>query len=286
MQRIIAALLEQSEFDLVEFQNQPSSGGDGVPDAQISSSCKLLFETKIKSGTTDETQLRRHLQRLDGANEVTKRLLLLTPDSSCPVEVESIADERLVWASFESLDQAINELIADPQEVISEREQFLLRELQSMFVREKLVGSADVLVVPARSAWPEYQRHAAYICQPDRTFRSVDRVAFYTGGKIWPSVPKILETWEHVDWAKGAYSGRLGEVVDAVFDDPANTRMEGLAYKVMILSNKDSHDTIQLMQPVENNLTSDNGRTVAFTQNQRYVSLDKLLKAKQTSDLV
>lgn len=105
MQRIIAALLEQSEFDLVEFQNQPSSGGEGVPDAQILSSCKLLFETKIKRNTVDEAQLWRHLARLDDATEVTKRVLLLTPDASCPSAVEHIDDERLAWASFESLDQ-------------------------------------------------------------------------------------------------------------------------------------------------------------------------------------
>jgi hypothetical protein len=39
-------LLEQSEFELIRFENQPSKGGVGVPDAIIQSSIRLLLETK------------------------------------------------------------------------------------------------------------------------------------------------------------------------------------------------------------------------------------------------
>jgi hypothetical protein len=184
----------------------------------------------------------------------------------------------LVWASFASLDQAIDELLDDPREVVSEREAFLLRELQAMFQRERLVGTAnDVVVVPARGAWPEYHRHSVYICQPDRPFQQVSRIAFYTGGQIQPLVPLIEESHEHVDWGKGLHGGRLGRVVDQVCDDMLNTRKEDLAYKVMILSPPDSPDTIKLDGPVVNDLIAKSGRTTAFTQNQRYVSLEKLM---------
>ena len=287
MQRLIAAMLEQSEFQLVEFQNQPSKGAAGVPDAEILSSCRLLLETKIKRGTVNAKQLQRHLARLDQSNEAERKLLVLTPDETCPTAVNKIDDERIAWASFSSLDQAIDELLDDPQEVVSEREAFLLRELQSMFAREQLIGNAnDVVVVPARSAWPEYGRHSAYICQPDRSFQNVQRIAFYRGGEICPLVPLILESFEHVDWGNGLYDGKLGELVDQVADDPKNNRKEGLAYKVMILSASDSPDTIKLDAPIANDLVSKNGRTTAFTQNQRYVSLEKLRAAKRTSDLV
>jgi hypothetical protein len=201
--------------------------------------------------------------------------------------VDNISDDRLVWASFSSLDQAIDELLDDPREVVSEREAFLLRELQTMFAREDLVGNAnDVVVVPARGAWPEYKRHSAYICQPDRSFQNVSRIAFYTDGKICTRVPLILESHEHVEWGKGLHDGRLGELVDTVCDDSLNQRKDGLAYKVMILSAPDSPETVQLDEPVVNDLVSKNGRTTAFTQNQRYVSLDLLKQAKKTSDVV
>ena len=287
MQRLIAAMLEQSEFQLVEFQNQPSKGAAGVPDGEIFSSCRLLLETKIKPRTVDAKQLRRHLSRLDDSSESERRLLVLTPDNNCPKAVEKIDDERLAWASFAALDQAIEDLLDDPKEVVSEREAFLLRELQNMFEREKLVGdSKDVVVVPAGSAWPEYQRHSAYICQPDRSFRNARRIAFYRRGEVCPLVPVIVDSWEHVVWGKGLHEPKLDELICRVCDDPLNRRKEGLAYKVIILSDPDSAETIKLDAPVVNDLVSKSGRTAAFTQNQRYVSLEKLRTAKRTSDLV
>ena len=172
IQRILGALLEQSEFELVASQNQPSKGGAGVPDAIIQSSCRLLVETKIKRHMVRPKQLERHLKRLDGTTESTRLLLLLTPDDTRPSVFDFMQDERLVWASFAALDQAVDEMLDDKTEVISEREAFLLRELQNMLMTEKLIGGAvDVVVVPARHAWPEYEKYSAYICQADRSFQ-------------------------------------------------------------------------------------------------------------------
>ena len=285
IQRILGALLEQSEFELVAFQNQPSKGGAGVPDAMILSSCRLLIETKIKRRTVNRKQLERHLQRLVGATEAACLLLYLTPDSTRPPIFDLIKDERLAWASFAALDQAIDEMLDDKTEVVSEREAFLLRELQSMLMAEKLVGSAnDVVVVPARNAWPEYEKINAYICQPDRPFQQVDRLAFYSYGEIHPLVPKILETHEHVDFIPGKHKGRMGALVDVAIGE--GMRKEGAAYKVMFLSPPGSSDTLELEAPIPNDLTSKSGRVTAFTQNQRYVSSELLKQAKKTSDLV
>ena len=285
IQRVLGALLEQSEFELVKFQNQPSKGAAGVPDAIIQSSCTLLIETKIKRNTANRKQLERHLKRLDGATESTCLLLVLTPDTSKPRVFDSIEDERLVWASFAALDQVIDEMLDDKAEVVSEREAFLLRELQNMLMTEKLIGSAnDVVVVPARNAWPEYEKFHAYICQPDRPFQLVSRIAFYSFGHIYHLVPKILETHEHVDFVPSKHKGKMRELIAAVLTE--ERRKEGTAYKVMFLSAPDSSDTLVLEAPIPNNLTSNAGRTTAFTQNQRYVSLERLKVAKTTSDLV
>lgn len=98
IERLIGALLEQSEFSLVNFQNQVSKGAPGVPDAEISSSCRILIETKIKQGKAGEDQLRRHLKRLDRASEKELRLLVLTPDQVQPPVIDRINDDRIVWA--------------------------------------------------------------------------------------------------------------------------------------------------------------------------------------------
>ena len=64
------------------------------------------------------------------------------------------------------------------------------------------------------------------------------------------------------------------------------SRDEGTSYKVMMLTAPDDPKTIHLDGPVVNDLESDSGRPTAFTQNQRYVSLERLKKAKGTSGLV
>lgn len=283
--RILGALLEQSEFELVAFQNQPSKGAAGVPDAIIQSSCRLLIETKIKRNSVNRKQLERHLERFNGAMEATRLLLVLTPDNSEPRVFDSLKDDRLVWASFAALDQAIDEMLDDKTEVVSEREAFLLRELQNMLMAENLIGSAnDVVVVPARNAWPEYEKYHAYVCQADRPFQPVDRVAFYSFGQVHPLVPKILESHEHVDFVPGKHKGKMGALIDTLLGE--TTRKEGTVYKVILLSPPDSADTLRLDAPIPNNLTSKRGRTTAFTQNQRYVASERLKMAKKTSDLV
>ena len=150
---------------------------------------------------------------------------------------------------------------------------------------ENLIAGADndVVVVPAHNAWPEYQQYHAYICQADRPFRPVKRIAFYSDGQIYPLVPTILKTYEHVEFSE-KLEGRLGELVDLL--RAARKRKEGTAHKIVLLSPPDSTDTLKLDHSIPNDCTSKAGKTTAFVQNQRYVSSKRLKTAKTTSDLV
>jgi uncharacterized membrane-anchored protein YjiN (DUF445 family) len=112
IERLLGAMLEQSELELVRFQNQPSRGAAGVPDALIQSSFRLLIETKTSRGTINRPQIERHLARLDEATEQTQVLLVLTPDGDRPAVLDKLDDKRLAWASFATLDQAIDELLS------------------------------------------------------------------------------------------------------------------------------------------------------------------------------
>jgi Restriction endonuclease len=288
IERLLGALLEQSEFELVRFQNQPSKGGKGVPDAIIHASIRLLVETKIERNAINVPQLKQHLKRLDDANEATKLLLVITPDVARPDALEAVNDERMVWASFASLDQAIDEILGDKYEVTSEREAFLLRELQNMLSAEGLLASStDVVVVAARNAWPEYNQIHAYVCQPNRPFQQVNRVAFYSKGMIHPLVPKILhaqDAHENVVMTAGQYEGPLGELVHRIITE--QRREEGERFKVLLLSAPDSPDTLRLPTAIPNDAKSKTGKPTAFTMSQRYISSERLWTAKTTSDLV
>jgi hypothetical protein len=284
-ERLLGALIEKSEFQLVSFQDQPGAGGQGVPDAAIIASCRLLIETKIERNAVHAAQRDRHLARLSASAEQERVLLVLTPDDSRPAILATQAYAGVAWSSFANLHEAVDELLKDSREVISEREAFLLRELQGMLAEEGLVGpEADVVVVPAREAWPEYREFHAYVCQPRRSFQGVRRVAFYTDGAIQPSVPRIRETHDEVLFESGRNAGDLGTLVERLLH--RRKREPGQFYKVMLLSPPEDVDTLRLDGPIPNDLTGTGGRATAFTQNQRYVSEDKLRKARKTSELV
>lgn len=284
IERLLAAMLEQSEFELVRFQNQPSKGGTGVPDAIIHASIRMLVETKTERNGLNEPQLRRHLKRLDNAKEQSQFLLVLTPDDERPKIGDEIKDQRMAWTSLALLDQAIDEMLADPHEVVSEREAFLLRELQNFFEAENLLASPnDVVIVAARQAWPEYEELHAYVCQPNRPFQQVGRLGFYSKNRVYPLVPKILLVQDDVEMVVGKYDGELGKLVEQIVTKSARLRDE--RYKVFLLSAPDSPDTLKLSAPIPNDIKSQAGRRTAFTMGQRYVASSQLLLAKTTSDL-
>lgn len=284
-QRLLGQLIERPDLDFVTFQNQVSKGEAGVPDAVISASFRVSIETKIRRNAVRTDQLLKHLTGVNTSDAAVSLLLVLTPDEREPSVIGELGSESVVWASFARLDQAINELLRDPKEVVSEREAFLLRELQVMFVNEGLLASdSDVVIVAARHAWDEYKRFCAYVCQPDRSFQPVGRIAFYSQGQVYPLVPRIIETHECVEFSPNLHKGRLGKLVDDLLKN--SLRQKGQSYKVMLLSEPDSKETIILEQPVINDMTTDTGRTWAFTLSQRYVSLDRLKRAKTTTGLV
>ncbi|MCA9140605.1 MAG: hypothetical protein KDB00_27725 [Planctomycetales bacterium] len=284
IERLLGALLEESEFQLIRFENQPSKGGAGVPDAIIPSSVRLLIETKTVRNTVRKDQIERHLARLDEADETTCVLLVLTPDDVRPATLDHFDDSRIAWASFTALDQAINELLEDPKEVVSEREAFLLRELQSMLEAEELTASLnDTVIVAARTAWKEYQDLNAYICQAGRSFQIVSRLGFYSKGVIYPIVPKILASYDNIEMRIDAYPGELGKLVDRLVSK--EYRPQGERFKILLLSAPESPDTIVLENPITNDKRSKSGKPTAFTMGQRYVASDALQIAKLTSEL-
>jgi hypothetical protein len=286
--RLLNALLQSTDFTLVEFENQIAGEGNSVPDARIRSNSCILLETKVVRGAVNKGQLLKHLTRLGKGDETIGRLLVLTPDEHQPIEIDQIQDARIAWASFVMFDQAINELLLDPQEVVSEREAFLLRELQALFASQQVLGNAKaVLVVPARNAWPEYQKYSAYICQPDRTFQDCQWIAFYADGEIKPIVARIKDVQDRVAIEPTLLTDdqrHLEPLVSRLISDGA--RPKGTHNKIMLLSGPVDVETVTLDSAIPNNIRSATGKPWAFVLQQRYVDMQSLQSARLTSDLV
>jgi hypothetical protein len=284
-ERLLGALIGDTSFELVHFQNQVGGDGPSVPDAEINSSRQIVIETKIRRKSVRMDQIKGHLSYLDRYHEKYSQqyLVILTPDEWAEDEYKEV-DARIVCKSFRTLQDAIYDLLHDDIEVISERDQFLLRELQHMLLSEGLVGSdKDTVVVAARNAWSEYLDLSAYIFQPNRTFQDVDYIAFYTSGEIKPYVAKIKKKYDAVGFVRGKYTGRMGEIVEKGLD--SKSREEGSNYRVFELSAPDDKETVHLDKAIINDAKGKGGKPTAFTQMQRYVRLKDLQKAERTSEL-
>lgn len=309
IERILRSLLEleEEEFNLIELKPQPSTakGGKGhtKPDGQILSSCQILIETKIVVNQLNEIQLGGHLDQLNSPDDGNSFLLALTPDRTKPGVIDTIKHlhkNGLRWSSFAALNESIEDILKDEKDVISEREQFLLREFQKLLADENLLEpEKNVIVIAARIAWDTYQKYHAYVCAPDRPLGQANYLAFYAQGAIQPLVPEILEKYPEVVLERGKHSGDLGRLVNTLLEKAGKDVGEtgwnkrgmqrfgtGELLQVVFLTAPDDPRNVRLVQPVKNNQKAKSGKKiVAFTMWQRYVSLPKLKQARTTSEL-
>lgn len=296
---ILARASGESTLETVVFTNQHSTGKGIVPDARIAADFTYLFEVKTtRNAIQDPEQLTGHLQFLDeeSGKKTSKRFLfVLTPDPVRPQIVEELADMRVVWFNFAALHDAITEVLDDALSAPSERDRFLLRELQALFEAEGLITHDDVVVVAAGIAHGEYLESSAYICQPDRFFRpGLTHLGFYAGGAIQPQIARVharesrvLFTYAEADRRKtqGGNEARIGEIIRWALD--TEVREEGEEYMVFLLSGPEDADTVRLSAPLVNDKVASSGRPWAWTMSQGYTSLVALTRpgVSRTSDL-
>jgi hypothetical protein len=296
---ILAAAAEDSTLSLVAFQSQPPLvTGKRRPDASISASFNYLFEVKRVAGQINEpevTKLRDYLAELD-ATDGDGRLFVLTPDAQRPPALEGLTDTRLTWIDFRSLSAAFDQVIEEDAEGIADRDRFLLRELQALFESDDLLGGADVVVVAARHAYPEYKRRHAYICQPatTRTFQpGIERMGFYADGEIKPEVPMILDHRgevlfdpQHIQELRERgepWDLEIANAIEASLNDPATRRTAGLVYQVFLLASPDDPATRLFEVPIKNTTRAASGRPWAWTLGQRYTRSDVLRRGPATT---
>jgi len=145
----------------------------------------------------------------------------------------------------------------------------------------------DTVVVPARHAWPLYERCHAYVCQAGRVFRPVERIAFYADREIKPEIPSVQYRRDNVEWSseevarlrasEDRYDRKIAEVVAA----SGEPWLEG-RYQVFLLTKPGDPKHRQLPVALPH---GGSGRGSAFVQRQRYVSLHALETASTTADL-
>lgn len=290
--RILGALLGDTGFSLVTFDNQPK-GTQSVPDARISTGAAIWMETKIYPNEVRLNQVRNHLKALN--LKAGERLLLLTPDDSQPANLPEV----VIWSNFDTLAGAVEDILSDSEEPPSEREAFLLREFIRMLRQRGLIGANKprVMVIGANRAWPMYRDLGIYRCsvsKPMRALKTTDYLGFYAGGEIKPLVPRFVTEIGSLDLRREAE-------IAALTDTALKERAEGLRDKVnelrqwhhfenplriLFLSGPGDPETENLGKPIVNDKKDKNGKPAPFTYGQpRYVTLESLQAASKTSEL-
>lgn len=300
VERIMQRVIGDEALQLVRFENQPKGDGS-VPDARLHASFSLWVETKTAKNAVREDQLESHLRLL--GDDPGRWLVVLTSDSTIPPLIAKLqeVEARLCWANFASLVEIVASELRDTASLPTDREVFLLREMVSFLEAEGLVGADDddVLLVPAsKYARDEYYRYSAYICQPNRPFRQVTRMAFYYGGRIIRHVPAVRGMVESVSLSEAGLGEIKGASLDPDVVEPATGLLSALLgdnnfrvgkedrVKFVLLSKHDDPETFVLPHEIENDKRGAGGQIVAFTQGQRYISFARLQAApRKTSQL-
>ncbi len=278
VERFLDMFTVSNDQNFFSFVNQVHGAGS-VPDAEISSNFRMLFETKIAPDTVNIEQLEKHLKLCADHG----KLVYLTPDSTKPKPLEG---KDVIWRSFWDLNELIDELIASDDIVLSERDQFLLKNLQIFFDESGLLPVKNaVVIVAARNAWPVYLKHGVYVCQANRSFRHVDWLGFYYDGKVESKLAKIHS---HKDFMFPTEFGDNSDMPDKRLIPWLNDNpwAHGKTLHVFDISGPDDNETVELGHSVKNDLKNSSGRGYAYTQGQRYTTLDKVRAAKSTTALL
>jgi len=153
---------------------------------------------------------------------------------------------------------------------------------------ERPVAPLDTAVVAARAAWPLYQSCHAYVCQVGRSFRPVERLAFYAESAIQPDIPLVRHRRDAVEWTEDSATrlrtsnDRNDRKIASVIEASRQLGWTEGVYQVFLLTQPGDPDHRCLPSPVPHRVQ---GRGDAYTQRQRYVALHALETARTTGDL-
>lgn len=300
---VFQGIEEENNFKMITFENQYKNG-NSVPDARICASFDYIIETKIEKNAVDSAQLQRHR-----ANSKKAKLIVLTPDNDCPQCITDMMGKKksgsnIIWSNFDDL-YAILRTVKEEVTIIP-HEIFLLSELLAFFEEEGLLNAnlnneqkKYAVIVPAREAWPFYNKYGIYRCQESRYFRPTKYMGFYADGQIQTRFPEIIGSVESLilnDDAALAQAdvktcmGKREEVIKRLQEfkkiypktDPYNST----PYKYMVLAKKgDTNRVVSIKAPIKNDKKAYSGRNFAFVMKQAYVPIDELQKTTKTSEL-
>lgn len=254
--------------DEVEFGiNTQVFEGDSRPDGKIRTNCHIYIESKIKAfgSKHDFTQLENHAKLIENGSAV---LLYITPDLTRPEALD--AYNGIYWTNWSVIVERLkNYKVLFNKELVSflaDQFEILVNNLVEMPETDDEAANR-VIVVGGRHAESVALHYGFYACQPNRSFRKAGYMAFCYNKDIsyyfkildGPKQVPTLEGEEWVSCVSEIYSSLLSDI------------------------DRQPHTIFKLGPGIE--ISIKHSQPNAFARKQRYTSIEKLLKAKDTSEL-
>ena len=278
------------------YTQKKGGKSSSIPDGYICNSpIQIYIESKRNAAKIDIKQLNEHRKNIELTGDTF--LLYITNHKERPKEL----DEKELWTNWRNVLDILKRFIYSldgftrDEVLIFLYEEFekLLDRFVFLVTRKSGVNglvqntSADInqRVIIVGGHWGEYValQHAFYACQPHRFFLPARYLAFYHQNRIKYLFEIIDVPIESVD---------LDESNVKIQDKPRYFNDTDKEYIQLQKGDKKrlrkffQLKYVQELSPeIQNDTTDRNNKLCAFTQKQRYTTLDKILRATKTSEL-
>lgn len=260
------------------------------PDGEISCDCHyhIFIESKIVANAMKKqheiTQLANH--RLLVSHGSSKWLVYITPDESCPTELENLSD--VIWVNWTTIIERLNGFPNNDNLL-----QFLINQFkllvehivynkqghhvsnQGLMFSEEERAAVDKRVIIVGGAWGENValKYGFYACQEGRFFKPAKYLAFCYKNRIQYLFEIVGDPQDSVNLKK------ITDIAPDYFvsEDPNYDESPRKYFKLKMI-----HEFIPVIQ---NDSRDKNGKPCAFVQRQTYTEYDVIMKAKKTSEL-
>lgn len=238
---------------------------DSHPDGEIQSNCHIYIESKIRAfgSEHDIAQLKNHAKLIENGSAV---LLYITADLTRPQALDDYSG--IYWTNWSIIVERLkNYEVSFNKELVSflaDQFEILVNNLVDMPESDE-EAEKRVIVLGGRHAERVALKYGFYACQPNRSFRKAGYMAFCYNKHIGWYFP-ILEGPKQVESLEGE------EWVSCVDD----------SYSLYNID-KQAHTIFKLGPGVR--ISVRHSEPNAFARKQRYTTIDKLITAKDTSEL-
>ena len=257
------------------------------PDGYISCDCKfkIYIESKIVCNALNNEHGRSQIEANKKLSLPTSAqwVIYITPDESKPKELETASE--IIWINWQTIVERLKGYEIQDNLVNFLIEQFCLFVDHIVFKKSGTVSASGIFisdsdadkdnrVIIVGGSWGEdvALKYDFYSCQEGRFFLPAKYIAFCYNNRIENIFEIVDNPIDRVILSDEILQNKYLQEKEPNYDKKPR--------KLFKLKHFKRFDPV-----IVNDTVDKNGKSCAFTYNQRYTTYDKIMKARKTSDL-